>query len=107
VAISTPLSARARSGVAALSITRSSAPNSRVRGLRRKDIPVAFARKGCGKQQLHEIPPVEADLPQVRSRPKSLLRRKFRVAIHFAIGIGRSACAFRDFEIEQASGSRL
>src|ERR1700722_5574266 len=41
------------------------------------------------------------------SRARSLLTRKFRVAIPGTIGFRPFDCAFRDLEIEQTSGSPL
>src|ERR1019366_9231092 len=41
------------------------------------------------------------------SRARSLLTRKFRVAIPDTIGFWPIGCAFRDWEIEQTSGSPL
>src|SRR3981081_3663207 len=48
-----------------------------------------------------------ASLSRFLSRARSLLTRKFRVAISGTIGFWPIDCAFRDQEIEQTSGSPL
>src|ERR1700730_18201530 len=49
----------------------------------------------------------DPSLARFLSRARSLLTRKFRVAISGTIGSRPLGCAFRDQEIEQTSGSPL